>query len=88
MPDDPLVPVFIPALVSILLRAEREYGSPLSREQVLAIRDKCAVIMLPEKQAAMMAEQRGYDDIDPEQAWEQWQEVRQQFEPPGGSSLT
>src|SRR5262245_19000268 len=60
MPDDELMPVFMPSLVSILLRAEREHGSPLNREHVLAIRDNCAVVMLPKTQAALMAESRGY----------------------------
>jgi hypothetical protein len=26
-----------------------------------------------------LAEKRGYNDIDPEQAWEQWQQVRQEL---------
>jgi hypothetical protein len=86
--DEPLVPVFIPSLVAILRRAEVEHGSPLTREQVLAVRDACNVVMLPPGQAAMMAEQRGYDDIDPVLAWEQWQEIRQDFERQAGSDWT
>ena len=40
MSDDPLVPVFIPALVVLLANKERSKGEPLTREEVLEIRDR------------------------------------------------
>ena len=82
--DDPLVATFTPPLVAILLRAEQSYGSPLNREQVLAIRGACTCVMLPKSVAAATAQQRGYEDIDPELAWEQWQEARKELNPPKG----
>lgn len=66
----------IPSLIAMILRAEQDKGSPLTREEVEAVRDKCVCIMMPLSMVAKMAERRGYDDIDPEQAWEQWQEAR------------
>ena len=71
-----LVPVFVPPLVAILLKAENDKGSSLTEEEVYNIRNKANVIMLPIAAALSMAEKRGYADIDPELAWEQWQEVR------------
>lgn len=84
--DDPLVATFTPPLVAILFRAEQSYGASLTREQVLAIRDACSCIMLRESIAAATAQQRGYEDLNPELAWEQWQEVRKELKPLGGES--
>jgi hypothetical protein len=74
-----LVPTFIPALVVLLVRAEQRKGSPLTQEEVIHIRDGGACVMLPESQAAHLSEKRGYADVDPQFAWEQWQEVRGQL---------
>jgi hypothetical protein len=76
MSVDPLIPVFIPALVVILTHEERAKGSPLTREEVLAIRDRGVCMMLRQSAASEMAAKRGYDDVDPESAWEEWQFVR------------
>lgn len=84
--DDALMPCFIPALVAILFKAEQTYGQPLSREQVLAIRDASNVVMLPKDLVAKTAADRGYEDLDPELAWEQWQEARKQLRPLGGEA--
>jgi hypothetical protein len=59
--DEPLVPTFIPALVVLLLRAEKDKGSPLTREEVLSIRDKGTCVMLPQSQVPKLADSRGYD---------------------------
>jgi hypothetical protein len=74
--EDELIPVFMPSLVSVLVRSERDKGSPLTEEEVLAIRDKSAVVMMRRRHAVEMAEKRGYDDIDPTQCWSEWQRVR------------
>lgn len=74
--DDPLIPVFIPALVVLLVHAERIKGAPLTRDEVPAIRDKGKCMMLRQSMAFEMAEKRGYHDIDPQFAWEAWQDVR------------
>ncbi len=77
-----LVPVFMPALVMLLLDAERSKGSPLTEAEVHAIRDQAAVILLPARIAQQMPEKRGYGDLDPEHAWEEWQIVREVINPP------
>ena len=79
MSTESLVPVFIPTLVSILLRHERDKGSPLTEDEVIAIRGKSVVIMLRQSAAIEMAQKRGYDDIDPKQCWSEWQRVRTQL---------
>ena len=74
-----LIPVFMPSLVSVLLRKEQEKGSPLSEQETIFIRDNATAVMVPQAEIAGIRERRGYDDIDPEQCWVQWQEVRKQF---------
>jgi hypothetical protein len=74
--EDELVPVFTPALVALLIRAEDLNGSPLTRNQVMAIRDNANCVMLPPAAKAEMEKERGYADIDPQTCWEDWLIVR------------
>ena len=74
--EDDLLPVFIPALVALLIHAEELNGSPLTRNQVMAIRDNANCVMLPLSTKAKMEEERGYADIDPGRCWEDWLIVR------------
>jgi hypothetical protein len=74
--EDDLLPVFIPALVALLIRAEELNGSPLTRNQILAVRDNANCVMLPPSAKAEIEEERGYTDIDPERCWEDWLIVR------------
>jgi hypothetical protein len=74
--EDDLVPAFIPPLVALLIRAEELNGSPLTRNQAIAIRDNADCVMLPASTKAEMEEERGYADIDPERCWEDWLIVR------------
>ena len=73
---DPMIPVFIPSLVSVLLSREKAKGSPLTEAEVLEIRDQGVCMMLRLSEAAKLVKSRGYDDIDPEECWEEWQRVR------------
>lgn len=75
-PVGELLPVFVPALHPILLALESEQGKPLTRAQVEAARDKGACIMMTPRDAQKLERSRGYCDLDPELAWEQWQLVR------------
>lgn len=80
MADDAnLVPLFIPALAAILLAAEDKKGEPLSHDEVLSIRDNAACIVMTAADAARMAETRGYDDLDPENCWYDWQMLRREL---------
>jgi hypothetical protein len=79
MAEPQVIPVFIPALVVLLHHAERQKGSPLTESEVLAIRDSGVCMMMAVERAIALDEKRGYNDIDPERVWEQWQEARAQF---------
>ena len=81
--DQPLMLVPVPPLVALLANREREKGSPLTEAEVNEMRDNCVCINLPLSEARKMAEARGYDDINPEVAWDQWQVAREQLRNPG-----
>jgi hypothetical protein len=74
--DQPLVPVYTPALASILIRAEDLKGAPLTEAEVLRIRDHAECVMTPLDVARAMAESRGYEDLAPENCWADWQTLR------------
>jgi len=79
MSEDELFPIPVPALVAVLLNKEREKGDPLTKDEVLEIRDSAECIMGTMNQIRELEETRGYADIDPEHAWEQWQKVRNEI---------
>ncbi|WP_312267815.1 hypothetical protein [Pseudescherichia sp.] len=64
--------VFIPALVVVLIAKEKEAGRELTRKEVESIRDSATAIRVPIETARDMVRERGYLDIDPENAWEEW----------------
>jgi DUF917 family protein len=76
MSEQKLVLTFIPALIVVLVNQEKRKGSPLTEQEVLEIRDKAIVIALPVEDALRFNESRGYQDIDPDHCWEQWQRAR------------
>lgn len=71
-----LVSVLVPALAAVLLAAERTKGTPLTRDEVENIRDNASAIAMTPTDAAKLEQSRGYADIEPERAWEQWQLLR------------
>jgi uncharacterized protein YegJ (DUF2314 family) len=81
--DEPLVPVPIPALSVLLLHLEKQKGAPLSEQEVSETRDKAACIMLPLSAKRAMDEKRGYQDINPENVWLEWQAFRAEALPEG-----
>lgn len=80
MADDRVRIIPVPSLVATLLNRERAKGAPLTRDEVLTIRDNCPCVAMTPEQLERVERQRGYPDIDPEWAWEQWQEARQDFD--------
>lgn len=72
-PEEPLVIVPIPALVTLLVALRKQKGVELTEQEVLALRDGAACIAMRAEHARALAEKRGYPDIDPENAWEAWQ---------------
>jgi hypothetical protein len=75
-PQEQLVIVITPSLVSTLWKREKEKGAPLTEQEVLAIRDGATAVALPAASAAAVEESRGYRDIDPESCWAEWQQAR------------
>jgi uncharacterized protein YegJ (DUF2314 family) len=73
------IPVLIPALGAVLLAAEDKKGEPLTNDEVLSIRDNGACIMMTHSDLAKLAKSRGYDDIDPENCWYDWQMLRREL---------
>ncbi len=78
--DADLIPVFIPSLSAVLIAAEDTKGEPLTNDEVLSIRDSAACIMMTPTDVAKLAESRGYDDIDPENCWYEWQMLRRELD--------
>ena len=79
MSEDDLVITFIPALITLLVAAERSKASPLTEAEVLEIRDNGVCMMLKRSDRDAVAERRGYADLDAGQIWEQWRAVRTQL---------
>ena len=52
---------------------------PLTEAEVIAVRNKSVAVMLRQSAAVEIAQKRGYDDIDPERCWSQWQQIRTQL---------
>lgn len=71
-----LVIVPMPSLVATLLRKEEDKGSPLTEDEVNAIRDKAPAVAVPVSKVSAIEESRGYKDIDPDHAWAEWRRVR------------
>jgi hypothetical protein len=77
---DQLILQYIPSLAAILLSVEKKLGSPLTEKQVEALRDKASVMAFKPNAAKAAEDRRGYRDIDPTHAWEEWQRLRLQFQ--------
>jgi hypothetical protein len=69
---DGLAIVFTPSLAALFAHAEREKGKGLTPTETLRLRDRAAAIAVTAEQAAALAEDRGYDDVDPAQPHESW----------------
>ena len=71
-----LVLVIVPPLVETLSLAETSARRSLSQSEVADLVSKGAAIAMPPKDAIALERSRGFADIEPELAWEQWQIVR------------
>ncbi len=74
--SEPLHIVPVPPLAAVLLNKEQAKGAPLTQSEVEAIRDGAACIMMTTASWKAVEAERGYVDIRPEHAWEEWQQVR------------
>jgi len=75
-PSDELASVFTPSLAAVLRAAEEKAGRRLTKKQVEAIRDGAACVAMDHRDALRMERSRGYADLEPTLAWEQWQVLR------------
>lgn len=73
--QDP-VPTIVPSLVAMLTAAERTKGAALTRGEVERLVDEAPAIAMAVSDAVALERSRGYADIEPRLAWEQWQVVR------------
>lgn len=74
--SEDLVLTFAPPLVALLRSAEQAADRPLTEAEVVEIRDAATCIALDPSVADAMTAARGYPDIDPENCWAEWQQVR------------
>ena len=70
--DDDLLLVPVPALVAVLTKLELDKGAPLTEQEVTKARDNAACIAMPRYAYDAIAAKRGYNDIEPENAWAEW----------------
>jgi hypothetical protein len=71
------IPFLMPSLVATLFASERKRGTPLSRPEVLALVDAAPAIEMTPRDADALERSRGYADLEPRRAWEQWSLVRE-----------
>jgi hypothetical protein len=67
---------FIPSLAALLTRAEQLKGRPLTRDEVMRVRDHGPVLVSEGAPARAVEEGRGYADLDPADPWPGWQQLR------------
>lgn len=75
-----LVPTIMPSLVALLMATERSEGRPLTEHEVEKLVSNSTSIAMEPKDVRALERSRGYADIEPELAWEQWQIVRRTLE--------
>lgn len=76
MSNDPLVIVPVPSLIAVLLNAEEKKGKDLTQDEVNEITEHCTCMTMPFSVAYEMELKRGYRDIRPEYAWQDWLEYK------------
>jgi hypothetical protein len=72
----PLVPWYVPSLLATLTHHEKVKGSPLTEAEVLRIRDEAPAVLVSPEMLKELVAQRGYEDIDPGDCWQQWQAIK------------
>ena len=75
---EPIVIVPMPPLVDVLSHHEQQKGAALTEVEVVEIAGGAVCMTMRQSRAAAMADARGYADIDPANAWAEWQQLRSQ----------
>ena len=83
--DEPkrLVLWYVPSLKASLILHEKMKGAPLTEAEVLSIRDQAAAVLVSPEARQDLVKDRGYEDIDPADCWQQWQVFRVTLKNPG-----
>ena len=72
-----MVRIYPYPLVGLLDEFEKTKGAPLSRDEVLAVRDNAQWLEVTQSQAdkfhAVFAAKTGLPRLDPDRIWEEWQ---------------
>ncbi len=71
-----LMTVCVPPLISVLQEREKQKGASLTETEVLEARDKANWIAVPDDVVMTIIRKRGFSDIDPDDVWQEWQQVR------------
>ena len=75
--DEPKVRVYPNPLVGLLDEREKNKGTPLTREEVLSVRDNAEWMEMSQSQAdkfyAALDAQIELPRLDPDRVWEEWQ---------------
>lgn len=71
-----LLPLFIPALVVLLKKAEKDAGRALTKDEVIKIRDDATVMMVPISEMPKFVRERGYHDLYEPEVWDEWEQYR------------
>jgi hypothetical protein len=74
-----LIAWFVPSLAATLLDRERKKGAPLTRTEVNRVRDEAPAILVSRATLKELRKRRGYEDIDPANAWTEFQVLRDQL---------
>ncbi len=69
--------MFVPTLHVLLTALEGKYGKPLTKKDVETARNQGVCIAMEPRDAQKLERERGYSDLDPELAWQQWQLLSQ-----------
>ncbi len=77
--EEQLVPVPMPALVSLLISKQNEKEQLLTEAEVLDIRDNMVCIVLSVPRIKELEQSRGYADLNPENVWDEWQEFSEWY---------
>ncbi|MGC4122986.1 MAG: hypothetical protein QM765_52135 [Myxococcales bacterium] len=73
---DDLVPVYVPSLFDLLVSAEKKKGKPLTKDEVIGVRDSATVVMMHRGREDEMLRARAAADLNPDNVWDEWQARR------------
>jgi len=76
MTNSELEIVFMPSLLQLLIFSENNKGTPLTEEEVLSICSNAMGILVSKDRAKRLQASMGYNDINPENCWEEWQSYK------------